>query len=320
VSGLALAVLGSAALLAGLLLVAAVFTWVERRLLGLFQERLGPNRAGPGGSLQWVADIGKILTKEDWTPPHADRAVFVLAPAAATAPVLAGFALAPISEAGALAPLPGGLLLVFGMTGLTAYAVILGGWASNSKYSLLGGMRAAAQMLSYEVFLGLAALGAVIQAGTLDPGGIVTAQREGWFLGPQALGAALFLIGGVAAAHRLPFDLPEAENDLTAGYHTEYSGMKFGLFFVGEYLLILLVSALFATLFLGGWLGPWLPGAAWFGLKAGAVALLFVLLRAALPRPTYDQLMRFAWTVCLPLALLNVLATGAVVVLAGGGA
>jgi NADH-quinone oxidoreductase subunit H len=312
--GFALTAWISLLLLAALLVAAGVFTWVERRLLGFVQERLGPNRVGPFGSLQWVADTVKILTKEDTPPPGADRGAFILAPAVAAAPVLAGFGVVAFGDGLALVPIDVGVIFILSMMGLTVYALVLGAWASRSRYALMGGLRAAAQMLAYEAFLGLALMGVVMLAGSLSLNAIVEAQRGLWFVALQPLGAALFCLGGVAAAHRLPFDLPESENDLVAGFMTEYSGMSFGLFYLGEYVAVLLVSALGTTLFLGGWLGPWLPGPIWFGLKTGAIAVAFVWLRATLPRPRYDQLVSFAWKVALPLALLNLLATGFVVV------
>ena len=204
------------------------------------------------------------------------------------------------------------------MLALTVYAMVLGAWASRSRYAMLGGLRAAAQMLSYEAFFGLSLMGVVILAGSLDLAEIVEAQRGLWFAVQQPLGFGLFLLAGFAAAHRLPFDLQESENELVAGFMTEYSGLGFALFFLGEYLAVLLVSALAVTLFLGGWLGPGLPGPVWFGLKTGALALGFVWVRAILARPRFDQLVRLAWTTALPLALLNLLATGAVVVWRAG--
>ncbi|MCG6205100.1 NADH-quinone oxidoreductase subunit NuoH [Rhodopseudomonas sp. HC1] len=304
----------SVALIMALLVIAGTFTWVERRLLGFVQERYGPNRVGPFGSLQWVADTVKILTKEDVPPPGADKFTYILAPAVAATPVLIGFGVVAIGDGVALAPVDVGVLFLLGMMGLTAYAVLLGAWASHNRFSLMGGMRGAAQMLAYEVFLGLSLMGVVMLAGSLSMTEIVEAQRGVWFVVLQPFGAALFTIAGVAAAHRLPFDLPESENDLVAGFITEYTGMSFGLFFLGEYLAVLLVSALAVTLFFGGWLGPWLPGPVWFGLKTAVIAVVFVWLRATLPRPRYDQLLGFAWKIALPLSLLNLLLTGIVVV------
>jgi NADH-quinone oxidoreductase subunit H len=195
--------------------------------------------------------------------------------------------------------------------------MVLGAWASRNRYAMLGGLRAAAQMLSYEAFFGLSLMGVVMIAGTLNLGQIVAAQEGLWFVFVQPLGAVLFTIAGIAAAHRLPFDLQESEQDLVAGFMTEYSGMSFALFFLGEYLAIILVAALATTLFFGGWLGPWLPGPVWFGIKTAIIALAFVWIRAILPRPRYDQLVAFAWKFALPLALVNLLATGFVVVLRG---
>ncbi|NVN87982.1 MAG: NADH-quinone oxidoreductase subunit NuoH [Rhodopseudomonas sp.] len=297
-----------------LLVVAGTFTWVERRLLAFVQERLGPNRVGPFGFLQWVADTVKILTKEDRPPPGADPGAYYLAPAVGATPILAGFGVVVFGDGLTLAAVDVGVMFLLGMMGLTVYAVVLGAWASHSRYALMGGMRAAAQMLAYEAFLGLSLMGVVMLAGSLSMTAIVEAQRDVWFVVLQPLGAALFCIAGVAAAHRLPFDLPESENDLVAGYLTEYSGMSFGLFFLGEYLAVLLVSALAVTLFFGGWHGPFLPGAVWFGLKTGVIAVVFVWIRATLPRPRYDQLLNFAWKIALPLALLNLLLTGVIVV------
>jgi len=306
-------------ILLSLLVISALLTWIERRLLGLWQDRYGPNRVGPFGVLQAVADAIKLLTKEDWVPPRSERAIFVIAPAIVMSVTLIAFAVIPIAPGIGVVDLNIGLLFFLAMTSLAVYSVALGGWASNSKYALLGGLRAAAQMVSYEVFMGLSLMGVVILAGSFNLREIVEAQRGMWFFIPQLPGLAIFLIAGIAEIHRLPFDLPEAENELVAGYHTEYSGMKFGMFFIGEYLGIVLTSALIVTLFFGGWLGPVLPPLVWFVLKTSVVAALFILLRAALPRPRYDQLMAYGWKVMLPLALLNLVVTGGVVLALGGG-
>jgi NADH-quinone oxidoreductase subunit H len=302
-----------------LLSVSAGLTWIERRLLGLWQDRHGPNRVGPFGVLQVVADAIKLLTKEDWVPPHAERTIFVIAPAVVMTVTLLAFAVIPVAPGIGVVDLNIGLLFFLAMSSLAVYSVALGGWASNSKYALLGGLRAAAQMVSYEVFMGLSLMGVAILAGSFNLREIVEAQRGLWFCVPQLPALVIFLVAGVAESHRLPFDLPEAESELVAGYHTEYSGMKFGMFFIGEYVSIVLISALTVTLFFGGWLGPWLPPLAWFVLKTAAVIVLFILLRAALPRLRYDQLMRFGWKAMLPLALLNVVVTGGVVLALGGG-
>jgi NADH-quinone oxidoreductase subunit H len=293
--------------------IASGLIWLERRLLALWQDRYGPNRVGPFGLLQVVADMIKIFTKEDWIPPFADKPVFVLAPAIIVITVLMTFAVLPIAPGIIVTDLNVGLLFFLAMSSLGVYSVALAGWSSDNKYSLLGGLRAAAQMISYEVFMGLSLMGVVVLAGSFDLAKIVEAQRKMWFVIPQFLGFILFLIAGIAETRRLPFDLPEAESELVAGYHSEYSGMKFGMFFVGEYLGITLISALIAVLFFGGWLGPWLPPIVWFFIKLFFLICFFVLLRASLPRPRFDQLMSWGWKLMLPLALANILMTGAVV-------
>jgi NADH-quinone oxidoreductase subunit H len=292
---------------------AALLSWIERRLLGVWQDRYGPNRVGPFGMLQIVADTIKLLTKEDWIPPFADKVVFVLAPAVIAVTALLAFAVVPIAPGIGVVDLNIGLLFFLAMSSLGVYSIVLGGWASNNKYSLLGGFRAAAQMLSYEVFMGLSLMGVVMLAGSFNLRDIVAAQEGLWFCIPQILGFITFTVAGIAEARRLPFDLPEAENELVAGFHTEYSSMKFGLFFIGEYVGIILISAMMVTLFFGGWLGPLLPPLMWFLLKTFIVIGFFILLRASLPRPRYDQLMAYAWKVMLPLTLVNLLVTGAIV-------
>ncbi len=298
--------------------VSAGLIWFERRLLGLWQDRYGPNRVGPFGLLQVMADGIKIFFKEDWIPPFADKPVFVIAPAMVIVTVLMSFAVIPFAPGIGVVDLNIGLLFFLAMSALSVYSVVLGGWASQSKYPLLGGIRAAAQLLSYEVFMGLSLMGVVIMAGSFNLRMIVESQIRLWYCVPQFLGLLIFLIAGFAETHRLPFDLPEAESELVAGYHSEYSGMKFGMFFVGEYLGITLISAMTVTLFFGGWLGPVLPPLIWFLIKTGAFISGFILLRAALPRPRYDQLMAFGWKLLLPLALLNLIVTGALVLLLDG--
>lgn len=263
--------------------------------------------------LQTLADAIKMFTKEDWVPPFADRAVFVIAPAVLVITVLLSFSVIPVAPGIIVDDLNIGLLFFLGMSSLGVYSIVLAGWSSDNKYSLLGAMRGAAQMLSYEVFMGLSLMGTVLLAGSFDLVKIVEAQRGLWFVVPQFAGFLLFLVAGLAETRRIPFDLPEAESELIAGYHAEYSGMKFGLFFVGEYLGITLVSSLITTVFLGGWLGPWLPPVVWFLIKMAASVTFFILVRAALPRPRFDQLMAFGWKLMLPLALINLLATGAIV-------
>lgn len=296
-----------------LLNVSAGLIWLERRLLAVWQDRYGPNRVGPFGLLQVVADMIKIFFKEDWIPPFADKPVFVLAPAVIMVAVLLSFAVVPFGPGMAVADLDIGVLFILAMSSISVYSVVLAGWASNNKYSLLGGLRAAAQMLGYEVFMGLSLMGVVVLAGSFNLSTIVESQRGLWFVVPQFLGFFVFVIAGVAETRRLPFDLPEAENELLAGYHSEYSGMKFGMFFVGEYIGVTLISALIVTLFFGGWLGPVLPPVVWFILKTFFFICFFILLRAAMPRPRFDQLMAWGWKVMLPLALLNLVVTGGIV-------
>jgi NADH-quinone oxidoreductase subunit H len=301
----------------GILIVAlslsAMLIWLERRLLALWQDRYGPNRVGPFGLLQVVADMIKIFTKEDWIPPFADKTVFIIAPAIIMVTVLLSFAVLPIAPGIIVVDLNIALLFFLGMSSLGVYSIVLAGWASGNKYSLLGGLRAAAQMISYEVFMGISLMGVVLLAGSFSLTAIVEAQRNRWFVLPQFLGFVLFLIAGMAEARRLPFDLPEAEAELVAGFHSEYSGMKFGMFFVGEYLGITLISSMTTVLFFGGWMGPWLPPLVWFLLKVFAFICFFILLRASLPRLRFDQLMSLGWKVMLPLALVNLVVTGAVV-------
>ena len=291
---------------------AAGLTWFERRLLGVWQDRYGPNRLGPFGALQVLADMLKLLSKHDWVPPFADRAVFVFAPTAIVVAMLLGFTVVPFGPEQYVLDINIGVLFFLGMTSLAVYSVLLGGLASNNKYALLGGLRSAAQMVSYEVFMGLSLMGVVMLTGSFSLRDIVEAQRDLWYCIPQCLGLFTFMIAGIAESHRLPFDLPEAEHELTAGFHTEYGGMKFAMFMLGEYLGLILVSCMITTLFFGGWLGPWLPPAVWFSLKVFALICFFVLLRAAIPRPRYDQLMSLGWKIMLPLTLLNLLLTGAI--------
>lgn len=295
--------------------LAAGLIWVERRLLALWQDRYGPNRVGPFGLGQVLADSVKLFTKEDWIPPFADKPVFVLAPAIVVATSLISFAVIPFNSGFVVADLNIGILFLLAMSSLGVYSVVLAGWASNNKYSLLGGIRASAQMLSYEVFMGISLMGVVAVAGSFRITDIVNAQRGMWFVIPQFAGFILFFIAGVAETRRLPFDLAEAESELIAGFHSEYSGMKFGMFFVGEYIGVILISSMLALLYFGGWLGPVLPGPLWFAMKTLFFICLFILLRAALPRPRFDQLMSWGWKMLFPLSLVNLLATGAVVLL-----
>lgn len=295
------------------LTIAAGLIWVERRLLSVWQDRLGPNRVGPFGLGQVIADTIKLFFKEDWIPPFSDKPVFVIAPAILMITILLTFSVIPFGPDFIVFDSNIGILFFLGNSSLGVYSIVLGGWASNNKYSLIGAIRASAQMLTYEVFMGLSLMGVVMMADSFSFASIVEAQKDGWFIIPQFLGFVVFFIAGIAETHRLPFDIPEAEGELVAGYHSEYSGMKFGMFFVGEYLGITLISAITATLFFGGWLGPaFLPPVFWFLLKTFFFICFFILLRASLPRPRYDQLMEFGWKILLPLSLLNILVTGAI--------
>jgi NADH-quinone oxidoreductase subunit H len=298
--------------LLGIFIIAPGLIWLERRLLALWQDRYGPNRVGPFGIFQVLADMVKIFSKEDWIPPFADRPIFVIAPGIVMVTVLMAYAVVPIAPGIGVVDLNIGLLFFLGMSSLGVYSVVLGGWSSNNKYALIGALRGSAQMISYEVFMGLSLLGVVALAGSFNLREIVEAQRGMWNIGPQFVGFVLFVIAGVAETRRLPFDLPEADSEIIAGFHTEYSGMKFGMFFVGEYIGIILISGMITTLFLGGWLGPLLPPIVWFLLKTFLFVGFFVLLRATLPRLRFDQLMHLGWKVLFPLALLNTMITGAI--------
>jgi len=295
--------------------IAAWLIWLERRMLALWQDRYGPNRAGPFGLFIVVADTIKLFFKEDWIPPFAEKAVFVFAPAIVAAAVLLSFVVVPFAPDILVADLDIGLLFFLAMSSLGVYSIVLGGWASNNKYSLLGALRGASQMISYEVFMGLSLMGVVMLSGSFRLTDIVMAQKDFWFVVTQPVAFVLFLTAGIAETHRLPFDIPEAESELVAGFHSEYSGMKFGMFFIGEYLGIILISAMVVTIFFGGWLGPVLPPVVWFTLKTFVFIVFFILLRASLPRPRYDQLMEYGWKIILPIALLNLLITGGITLL-----
>ena len=298
------------------LTIAPALIWLERRLLGLWQDRYGPNRVGPFGVFQPVADTIKLLFKEVWIPPFADKPVFIMAPAIVMITVLMSFVVIPFTPDLVVANLNTGVLFFLAMSSLGAYSIVLGGWASNNKYSLLGAMRGASQMLTYEVFMGLSLMGVVMMTGSLNLKEIVLAQKNVWYVFPQFLGFITFFVAGIAETHRLPFDVPESESELGAGYHTEYSGMKFGPFFVGEYLGIILISAMTVTFFFGGWLGPsFLPPFAWFMIKTFAFIIFFILLRASIPRPRYDQLLGYGWKIFLPLTLVNIVITGVVMLM-----
>ncbi len=302
----------------------AYMTWLERKLIGRMQQRYGPNRAGPFGLLQPIADLVKLLRKEHFFPAAAIDLLYIGAPAVAGITALAAFSVIPFGPGwdiggyfvgGWLVDVPISLILLFALGSLGIYAFVVGGWASESKYSLLGSMRTCAQMVSYEVSLALSVLGVVIMGRSLSLVDIVHRQQEvTWFVGPQLVGLVVFFIAGIAETNRPPFDLPEAETELVAGYHTEYSGMRFGLFSTAEYINMITLSGLGVTLFFGGWSGPFLPGPIWFVLKLAGFLFVFIWLRATLPRLRYDQLMRLGWKVLLPVATLNALVTAAVVV------
>jgi NADH-quinone oxidoreductase subunit H len=305
-----------AVVLGGVMAVAPGLIWLERRMLALWQDRYGPNRAGPLGLLIVLADTLKLFFKEDWIPPFADKKVFVIAPAIVMISALMGFVIIPFAPGFMVSDINIGILFFLAASSMGAYSIILGGWASNNKYALLGAMRGAAQMISYEVFMGLSIMGVVILSGSFSLHTIVEAQAGMWYVVPQFAGFVIFLIAGIAETHRLPFDIPESESEIIAGFHSEYSGMKFGMFFVGEYVGIVLISSLTVALYFGGWLGPdFLPPAVWFILKTFVFILLFILLRASLPRPRYDQLMDFGWKILLPITIINVMVTAAVVLI-----
>ena len=301
-----------------ILTLAAYLVFTERRILAWIQDRKGPNRVGPFGLLQPLADLIKLLTKEDFRPPAGDKWLFYLAPAMAAIPAIMTFAIVPFGAPLKLfgreitlqvVDLNVGLLLFMALSSIAVYGVALGGWASNSKYALLGSIRGLAQLISYELSMGLSLVPVVMLARSFSLAEIVAAQADCWFIIYQPLAFLIFLISIIAECKRIPFDLPEAEGELVAGFHTEYSGMRFGLFFVGEYINIIVLGGLATTFFLGGWHGPFLPPLFWFTFKTLAVAFFFIWLRGTMPRLRYDQLMQLGWKVLTPLALLNILVT-----------
>ena len=310
----------------GLLLLAAYMTWMERRVFALIQVRVGPNRVGPSGLLQPIADGIKLMFKETIIPAQADKVIYVLAPAVTLIPALAAFAVVPFGDSVTVlgqkvdlvvADVNVGILYIFAMAGIGVYGIVLGSWASNSKYPLIGGLRSAAQLISYELSLGMSLLGVVMISGTLSLKGIVEAQAGMPYIVLQPLGFLLFVICMLAETNRAPFDLPEAESELTGGFHTEYSSMHFAVYSIAEYCSMITLSAVGATFFLGGWRGPLLPPVLWFLIKVLAFMFFFMWLRASTPRLRYDQLMGFGWKVLLPLSILNVMLTAAAVVFLG---
>ena len=318
--GFTLLVIKLGAALLALLLGAAYLVLAERKLLARMQIRIGPNRAGPFGLLQPIADLIKMMTKEDVIPRGADRVIFRYAPAVAAATAMLIFAVVPFGDSLTLwgnriplviTDLNVGLLAVLGLSSLGVYGVALGGWASHSKYSLLGAIRGVAQMISYELSLGLALVPVVMMAGSFSLVDIVAAQTSYPFVFVQPVSFVIFFVSAMAEIKRIPFDLPEAENELIAGYHTEYSGLRFGLFFLGEYVTLVTLGALTAVFFLGGWHGPFFPGIIWLLVKIAAVAFLMIWVRGTLPRFRSDQLMDMGWKFLTPLALANIVITGA---------
>jgi NADH-quinone oxidoreductase subunit H len=325
--GLALVLAKVLVVFATLLLVVAYMTWLERKIIGDIQMRLGPMYVGPHGLLQPIADGIKLFFKEDIIPAQADRVLYVLAPSLSMIPALIAFAVVPFGPEvrlfGQRVPLVItdiniGILYVLAVASLGVYGIVLAGWSSNNKYSLLGALRSSAQMISYELSMGLSIIPVIMLAGSLSLVDIVNAQARVWFLLPAFPSFLVFIICAVAETNRAPFDLPEAETELVAGFHTEYSSMKFAMFFMAEYANMITASAIATTLFLGGWRGPLLPPVVWFLLKVFALLFVFIWLRATLPRFRYDQLMRFGWKALLPIALAAIGGTGVLLVALGG--
>lgn len=330
---IAIEALIKSALIAFVLLTAfAYLTFAERKIAALMQVRKGPNRVGPWGLLQPAADGIKLIFKEEVMPAGADKVLFFLAPILTMIPAIVIVAVIPIGPDVELfgrtirlgiSDLNVGLLYILAIASVAVYGIVLAGWSSANKYALLGGLRASAQMISYEIALGLSIIGPIMLAGTLSLQGIVQAQQSStWYVLWQPLGAMIFLIAGLAELNRAPFDMPEAEQELTAGYFTEYSGMKFSLFFMGEYIKMVAVSAIATTLFFGGYLGPFVDKLPWLGIlyfaiKTAGFLFLMIWIRLTLPRLRYDQLMAFGWKVLLPLALFNVVITAVVIVFVG---
>jgi NADH-quinone oxidoreductase subunit H len=315
-------VLKSVVVLVVLLTFFAYTTYAERRLLGRFQIRRGPNRVGPFGLFQPIADGIKSLTKEELVPDAADKTIFVLGPVISVFAVLCMFAVIPFGGTwnilghhvkGVIGDIDIGLLFVFAFATLGEYGVVLGGWSSGNKYGVLGALRAAAQMISYEVSLGLIVIGVIILAGSTRLTDIVEAQRSVWFIVWQPAAFLLYLVAGLAEMNRIPFDMPESESELACGFNIEYSSMKFALYFMAEYVHMIAIAAIITTLFLGGWYGPWLPGPLWFFIKVCLLIFFFIWERATFPRLRYDQIMKFGWKFLLPVALANVVVTALIV-------
>lgn len=310
-----LAMLIGTVLILGMTLGIVTYTiYAQRKIIGWMQGRIGPNRVGPFGLLQTVADVLKLLIKEDVVPEKADRSLFLLAPILAFVPSFMVLAIIPFSRAHVFtANLSIGALFYIALSAITIHGVMLGGWASNNKYALIGGMRSAAQMLSYEVPLGLSLVGVILMAGSMNLNDIVNQQNAGWwYIVPQFLGFCIFLVASTAELNRTPFDLPEAESELVAGYHVEYSGFRFAFFYLTEYVYLFAMAGLCATLFLGGWSGPFLPGWLWFAIKVFAYIFVQFWVQNTMPRIRVDQLMSFSWKILLPVALFNLVLTAVI--------
>ena len=311
-------------ILNGMLGLVSYMIFAERKIAGHMQARTGPNRVGPFGLLQPIADVLKLFFKEEFVPAEANKIIFFLAPMLAVIPALVTFAVIPFGPGDALVgtDVNVGLLVFLGMSSLGVYSITLGGWASNNKYALLGGLRSSAQMISYELAMGMSTIGVLLLAGSLSLVEIVHAQQKVWFVVLQPVAFVIFMITALAETNRAPFDLPEAEGELVAGFHTEYSSMKFGLFFLGEFMNVIAISCIAVTLFLGGWNGPGPAalGLVWFLLKLFALLVIFIWIRWTYPRLRYDQLMNLGWKVLLPIALANIVVTAIVMQMVARGA
>jgi NADH-quinone oxidoreductase subunit H len=308
------AIVKIAIILNGMLGIVSYLIFAERKIAGHMQARVGPNRVGPMGLLQPIADVGKLFFKEEFIPDGANKVIFHIAPILAVVPALVTFSVVPFgpTDPFRVTDINVALLLFLAMSSLGVYSIVLGGWSSNNKYALLGGLRSSAQMISYELAMGISTIGVLLLSGSLSLVTIVEKQASMWFIVPQFAAFCIFMVTAFAETNRAPFDLPEAEAELVAGFHTEYSSMKFGLFFLGEFMNVLVICCIAVTLFLGGWQGPWLPDSLkfiWFFLKLSVLVFFFIWVRWTYPRLRYDQLMHFGWKVLLPLSIANVLVT-----------
>ncbi len=320
-----IALIKSAVILAVVLTTFAYSMLFERKIMGWMQLRPGPNRTGPWGMMQPAADAVKMLFKEDLTPRSADPLIYKLAPFISLVCAMGAFAVIPFSESSAgvwgASNVNAGILVIFAITSIGVYGISLAGWSSGSKFPLLGSVRSTAQMISYELAMTMSVIGVLILAGTTSLAGIVHAQYKMWYVLPQLLGFVIYIITAVAETNRAPFDLVEAETELVGGFHTEYSGLRFGLFFIAEYLNMITVACIATLLFLGGWNAPFgltfVPGIIWFVLKAGLFIFMYIWLRTTLPRLRYDRLMNFGWKFLLPVATLNLMVTAAIVAITG---